>query len=98
MSHALNHAKASPGELGGLLIAVASSKQGGDVKVTDKLIRRHARWPMLLVFAVLGAFLLLGAAGVLAQKADIDRPIALVGGMLLDGARAFRKQRGKHCQ
>lgn len=56
--------------------------------MTIKLIRRQAWWPMFLLFAVLGAFLLLGAAGVLAQKADIDRPIALVGGMLLDGYEA----------
>lgn len=56
--------------------------------MTDKSIRRHARRPMRLVFAVLGVLVQLGAASVLAQQPGIDRPIALVGGMLLDGYEA----------
>ena len=56
--------------------------------MTDKSIRRHGGRPLRLLFAVLGALVLLGAAGVLAQQPDMDRPIALVGGMLLDGYEA----------
>lgn len=56
--------------------------------MTDKSIRRHARRPMSLVLAVLGALVQLGAADVLAQQPGLDRPIALVGGMLLDGYEA----------
>ncbi len=56
--------------------------------MTDKSIRRHRRRPMRVVFAVLGALVLLGAASVLAQQPGKDRPIALVGGMLLDGYEA----------
>ena len=56
--------------------------------MTDKSIRRHARRPMSLVLAVLGALVQLGVADVLAQQPGLDRPIALVGGMLLDGYEA----------
>ena len=56
--------------------------------MTDESIRRPAPRPMRLVLAVLGALVALGAASVMAQPPGIDRPIALVGGMLLDGYEA----------
>lgn len=58
------------------------------MEMTMKSMRHFARWAMGPVFAVLGALVALGAAGVAAQQPGLDRPIALVGGMLLDGYEA----------
>lgn len=58
------------------------------MKVTLKSISRRSRRLGRIVFAALGGLALVGADGVLAQQPGMDRPIALVGGMLLDGYEA----------